>query len=502
MTVVAQFLSNAFVHGIGWFLLHVLWQDMLIAVLLAALLALVHERAATVRHALSLIALVLMLVLPVMTAFGQGPVPGTLSAGQTMAGAAVGGIVGIEGIGGIAKAGTGLLQPVSSDYLGRLVMVLSGWVPWFVPVWLAGVCVLTIRTFGGWWLAREWTKTGLLDVPAPVYRSFVDLKRRFGVTGEVLFRQSSRAEVPAVIGYFRPVLLLPVSAVSGLSAAQLECVIAHELAHIRRHDYLINVFQQFAEILLFFHPAVWWVSGQIRREREHCCDDLAVLACGDVLSYTSALLNLEEHRPVAAPRLAVTATGGNLLERVRRLLGRTEWQPGTRTALVPLVLATVFVSLVAVSAQLGTDGTRQAAAANAQGSQPRQITPPPPADDQIALFDRARDLPNNRKLRQEIISRISGSTTPEAWAKLLAIAESDPDLEVRKTAISYVSGRPDVDTLSKLYDKADRRDMKLYLMSYIHGVYNDASHAKLHAIAKSDPDRVVRAKALDYLSGR
>jgi bla regulator protein BlaR1 len=507
MTVVAQFLSNAFVHDIGWFLLHVLWQGTLIAVALAALLALVHERSATIRHALSLIALALMLVLPLMTEFGQGPAPGTLTAAPTMAGA---------GIGGIAQAGTEALQPVSSDYLGRLVMFLSGWAPWFVPFWLVGVCVLTIRTFGGWWLARQLTKTGLLDVPQPVYRSFVELKRRFGVTGEVVFRQSSRAEVPAVIGYFRPVLLLPVSALSGLSTAQLECVIAHELAHIRRHDYLINVFQQFAEILLFFHPAVWWVSGQIRREREHCCDDLAVLACGDVLSYASALLNLEEHRGAAAPRLAVTATGGNLLERVRRLLGRSEWQPGTRTALVPLVLATVFVSMVAVSAQLGTDETRQAAVAahairadgaapaahtavaNVQDSQPRQTTPPPPADELIALFDEA----NKRKVRQEIISRMSGSTAPEHWAKLLSIAESDPDLEVRKTAISHVAGRPDVDTLSKLYDKADRREMKLYLMSYIHGVYNEASHVKLHAIAKSDSDRIVRAKALDYLSGR
>jgi beta-lactamase regulating signal transducer with metallopeptidase domain len=445
-----------------------------------------------------------MLVLPLLTAFGQGSALGMRTSNQTTAGIAAGagagagaGAAAIAAIADVAaNAGTAALQSAPTDYLGRLVTFLSEWTPWFVSFWLAGVCVLTIRTAGGWWVARQLTKTGLLDVPAPVYRSFVELKRRFGVTGDVVIRQSSRVEVPAVIGYFRPVLLLPFSALSGLTTAQLECVIAHELAHIRRHDYLINIFQQFAEILLFFHPAVWWVSAQIRREREHCCDDLAVHACGDVLSYASALLNLEEQRGAAAPRLAVAATGSNLLARVRRLLGRSEYQPGIRTVLTPLVLATMFVfgSLIAVSTQQPTNGTRPAAFA----ADTIHVDAGSPADELIAAFDAAKD----RKARQQIISRMSGSTTPEAWAKLLSIAESDPDLAVRKTAISYVSGRPDVETLSKLYDKADRRNMKLYLMSYIHGVYNDASRAKLKAIAASDSDRVVRVKALDYLSGR
>jgi hypothetical protein len=127
--------------------------------------------------------------------------------------------------------------------------------------------------------------------------------------------------VPTVIGWLRPVILLPASTLTGLSAAQIEALLAHELAHIRRYDYLINLLQTAVETLLFYHPAVWWISRQIREEREHCCDDLAVAACGNVLIYARALAELERLR-VAAPRFAVAATGGPLVRRIQRLIGR------------------------------------------------------------------------------------------------------------------------------------------------------------------------------------
>jgi beta-lactamase regulating signal transducer with metallopeptidase domain len=496
MTGVDQFLSHAFVLELGWFLLHVVWQGTLIALALSALLALIDERSATIRYGLSTLALALMLVVPVTTAFVPASMPIALTTTGSLPAADAAAVM----TSGLAPgAGT----PSLMDQAMRL---LSATAPWLVPFWLLGVCILTIRTFGGWWVARQLTRTGVMDVPASISRSFMEMKRRFGVHGEVIIRQSTRAEVPAVIGYFRPVLLLPVSALSGLSPQQLEAVIAHELAHIRRHDYLVNVFQQFAEILLFFHPAVWWVSGQIRKERENCCDDLAVLACGDVLGYATALLNLEEQRG-RAPQLALAATGSNLVGRVRRLLGKSEWQPGTRTVMVPLVLASLSLAVVTLSAQppaapaaaatVASPASSQTAPATTTESQSRE--PPPPANELLALFDEST---TDRETRKEIISRMSGSSAPEISARLLSIAESDRDLEIRKTAISYISGRGGVDTLSKLYDKADQREMKLYLLSYIHGAMNDESNAKIRAIAKSESDKVVRFKALDYLSGR
>ena len=130
------------------------------------------------------------------------------------------------------------------------------------------------------------------------------------------------------------------SALAGLSPSHFEAILAHELAHVRRRDYLVNIVQRVVETLLFYHPAVWWVSGWIRREREHCCDELAASVCGDRVGYARALRALEELR-VHAPALAMGAGGGELLVRIRRLVDRTPvpapgW-PGGVAMIVPLV---------------------------------------------------------------------------------------------------------------------------------------------------------------------
>ena len=122
-------------------------------------------------------------------------------------------------------------------------------------------------------------------------------------------------------------MLLPAATVLGLTPQQLEAVLAHELAHILRYDYLVNMLQTVAETLLFYHPAVWWVSARIRQERELCCDDLAVDSCGDALCYARALTRLERLR-VTTPRLALGSAGGPLLYRIQRLAGDAGWQRG------------------------------------------------------------------------------------------------------------------------------------------------------------------------------
>ncbi len=130
---------------------------------------------------------------------------------------------------------------------------------------------------------------------------------------------SSRVESPCIVGWLRPVVLAPLGALTGLAPEYVEALLAHELAHIQRHDYLVNVLQGIVESLLFYHPAVWWLSSQIRTEREHCCDDLAVAASGDVLTYARALAELESARP-AHFKTALAANDGSLVRRIRRLV--------------------------------------------------------------------------------------------------------------------------------------------------------------------------------------
>ena len=144
-----------------------------------------------------------------------------------------------------------------------------------------------------------------------------------------------------MVGWLRPTILLPVAMLAGLPAEQVEALLAHEIAHIRRHDYLVNLLQRLAEAILFYHPAVWWISREIRREREHCCDDIAVSATGDAILYAEALADLEASR-TSWPETALAATDGSLPDRLGRLLGiarpRANFTELPAVGLVPLVL--------------------------------------------------------------------------------------------------------------------------------------------------------------------
>ena len=145
--------------------------------------------------------------------------------------------------------------------------------------------------------------------------------QRIGVIRPVQLAHSTLVQVPTVLGWLRPMVLLPVSNLTGLSPFELEAILAHELAHVRRHDYLINLLQSAIETLLFYHPAVWWMSGQIRMEREHACDELVVAAFGDRASYARALTHLEEQCSSSFQPLTLSAAGGSLIGRIRRLIG-------------------------------------------------------------------------------------------------------------------------------------------------------------------------------------
>src|SRR5437870_3197950 len=157
----------------------------------------------------------------------------------------------------------------------------------------------------GWATPRRLATAGTRPVSEAWRQALARLARQLRVSRPVRLLASALIEVPAVIGWWRPVILIPVSVLAGggLTPLQLDALLAHELAHVRRHDYLVNLLQAVVETLLFYHPAVWWVSARVREERERCCDDLAVAACGDVRVYATALLRMEQLR--AAPAFAL-----------------------------------------------------------------------------------------------------------------------------------------------------------------------------------------------------
>ena len=219
---------------------------------------------------------------------------------------------------------------------------------WLPPLWLAGVLIFHLRGIASWLAARRLRTTGVCNPPDVWRERLAVFQSKLRMQRPVELLESCLAEVPVVIGYVRPVILMPVGLLAGLPVGQVEAILLHELAHIRRYDYLVNIFQIFVEGLLFYHPAVWWISNVMRTERENCCDDMVVEATGGAHEFACALTALEQRRTNSATALA--ATDGGLLKRIRRLLGQPEQR---YTFAIPVLTVaaltlTVFTALAAI----------------------------------------------------------------------------------------------------------------------------------------------------------
>ena len=308
-------------EAIGWALFHFLWEGAAIALVLAVVLAVCNS--ARVRYGAACGALLAMLA-----AFGVTlglKMPGKLDAGIAV------------------HVPAGRLAPRPADSTGTGDAPLPAMpYQWAVPLWMAGVAVFTIRRlagFAGTWRLR---RTGVRTAPAPWPARMAELGTRLGIRRTVQLMESCLTEVPVVTGYLRPVILLPVGMLAGLPVEQVEYILIHELAHIARRDYLVNVLQGMVEALLFYHPAVWWVSATMRAEREHCCDDAVVAVGGDARGYAAALVRLEQARALEP---ALAATGGSLTRRVRRLLR----QPAPQSMAAPLSAMGLALVLMGVA---------------------------------------------------------------------------------------------------------------------------------------------------------
>ncbi len=345
MTAINEMLQQPFGQAIGWALLQFVWQGTLIALLTAALLAALRRSGPDVRYVVSTIALALMLTMPVVTVVqtlaATSPVweetAGSLKVATTSAAEVPAPVA--PAVDSPAAAMAALAAPVAWS--------VDEWLPLFVSVWLAGVALLTLRLFSGWMWAQRMKSHGARPAPEALQTAADRLMRRLHIGRAVRLLESTSVSVPTVIGWLKPVVLLPASALAGLAPDQMEAILAHELAHVRRHDYIVNLFQTVVETLLFYHPAVWWLSRRIRAERENCCDDLAVSLCGDPVAYAAALAELEGLRSTSGD-LVLAATGGSLLQRVRRLLGVP-----THAGRAPGWLAAGLALLVVISMSAG-----------------------------------------------------------------------------------------------------------------------------------------------------
>jgi beta-lactamase regulating signal transducer with metallopeptidase domain len=314
------------IQTLGWTLVHFIWEGAALAIILYVAMA--FCQTALARYGAALGTLVLMVCSPIATFFvlqqNSDPAPQ---------------VVALTSVVGTAKA---LLSPAAAAPVSTALPFKSpGLLSWFVLFWFAGVLVFAVRALGGWFMLERLRREKTQQLPDSLGQRCLALQRRLGVSRTVRYLESRLLDSAAVVGWFHPVILLPVTALTGLSPQQLEAVIVHELAHIKRLDCFVNMFQIAAETLLFYHPAVWWVNRCIRAERENCCDDIVVSVCGDAFEYARALTLMETWR--AAPALVLAVNSGSLKLRISRLLGfqaMTHSVPRGGLAIIGLVCAT------------------------------------------------------------------------------------------------------------------------------------------------------------------
>jgi len=312
-----EIFDHQLIHRLGWALLHSIWEGALLAALFALIQLGLRRGSANARYFSGCVCLLLLFCAPILSFIY---LPNGLSPELPTARHYYLGMSSEQAAGSrVSRMKSEVTNSPASEYVHNISEVIEAKLPWLIQVWVLGVLALSLRwAYGSHWIRR--LRTEYTEAMSPEWHATLRvLAGRLRIGRPVGLLVSSLVQVPAVVGWMRPVILLPSSVLTGLTPAQLEAILAHELAHVRRLDYLVNTFQILVETLLFYHPAVWWISHCIRQEREHCCDDLVVSVCGDRMTYVRALVSLEEARGI--PNLAFAATGGSLLYRVRRLLG-------------------------------------------------------------------------------------------------------------------------------------------------------------------------------------
>lgn len=319
--------SSVFASALTQALLSSLWQGALLGLLAALLSSALRHRSAALKHTVGMVFLLAMVLLPLATLMSL------LSAGSVT-----------------ASTGSAISAPHGSstfELMSPGVHLISAptWLTW---LWFAGVVIMLLRLIGGGWMVRRLNRKAFEVLPPLWVSRFDALRDAMGIRREVAVRLLHGVGLPCSARVWQPVIWLPISMLTQLAIDQIEALLAHELAHVRRLDWIWNGLQRVIEALLFYHPGVWWLSRRIRQERENACDDLAVATCGDAIVLAEALANLEKLR-MPAHIFALSAHGGSLMQRITRLLlpntpARLSWN-------VPLGLLAVLCSGALVAAQ-------------------------------------------------------------------------------------------------------------------------------------------------------
>ncbi|WPP51357.1 M56 family metallopeptidase [Catalinimonas niigatensis] len=339
-------------QSLGWTLLHSLWQTALIAAALYVVLAFSQQLSPNVRYILGVAALLFTGLLATTTfldlyfhhqpaleelhkdiyARGVSAQPFQITYTQT------------------EQTADQSMYAQALQIFDELKSYINHNLQWVVALWMGGVLLLSLRFAGSLFYIFKLKRRLTTTVAEQWQNKMKQMAALLQISQPIKILSSGVAQVPMMIGHLKPVILIPAAMMSGLPEDQLEAIIAHEVAHIYRKDYWINIIQSLFEIIFFFHPAIWWISSVIREEREKCCDDLAIVLCGSSLTYAKALASVEEVKLQHSP-LALAMNGGksSLFQRIERILEPGKSAGNQRARFVSASLAIVIILLLSTS---------------------------------------------------------------------------------------------------------------------------------------------------------
>jgi beta-lactamase regulating signal transducer with metallopeptidase domain len=327
MSLLNGIISEKIIGALGWTLFHSLWQGAVIASLFVLLMVLTRKSRPQVRYIIGVAALLLMFTVSTLTLLITIDSP-TLPKKQVTQKTQFS-LTSATTSGEIDRVKVNNKQNLKNNLLGSFISFFKGYfkehLPLIVTVWLLGMLLYVLKFTGGFMYKKRFKTSGVREPSEFWQKKLQVLCNRMGVTKPIRFMESSLVKVPVLVGHFKPVILFPASIISGLPQGQVEVLLVHELAHILRKDYLINILQHLLDILYFYHPGIRWISSMIRYERENCCDDMAISMTGNTLNFAKALTNIYSNsQRIHGTIMAITGSKNKLLNRIKRILSRSK----------------------------------------------------------------------------------------------------------------------------------------------------------------------------------
>jgi bla regulator protein BlaR1 len=401
-------LPENWLHALGATLFHSLWLGVILALLAGLVMFTTRKASAAMRYNFLTICLALFVVAIFFTFYKelQKPVDATV-------------VINLPS----GAPDQPVVASVQHDMYSGLNKILSLWNAYayqIVLIWFLIICGKSIQLMVGLNGVYHLRKHKTYAAGKQWDEKLAMLAEKLGLSQSVKMMQSGIAQAPMVVGHFKPLILIPLGLLNGLSNAEVEAILSHELAHIKRKDYLVNLLQSFIEIVFFFNPAVLWVSQLIKTEREHCCDDLAITCVSDRKNYVQALIVCQEFKQRApAYAMAITGKKGSLLHRASRMLFNTN---STLNKMEKTILTIALVSVVVCSAAFKSVGnaktvTRKKIATSIQVLQDTAKKAKPDEGKSTDQLEKEINSKVDRQLKQLNEKRKSSETNEDVKAR-------------------------------------------------------------------------------------